>query len=159
MDELFDSDFSQQRYSRVAGCEETGIQISSWQSISMKFFQWDFMDHLREWRCVELNSMMSKFWWGEGWWKEKSLDNRISWSKLCRTKRFGGMSFCNLHNFNLALPAKPCYFPSISFLNVGLPFNECMENYFGCQEDSYHGVRCRGWSSNKNLEGHLGSKV
>jgi ribonuclease HI len=54
--------------------------------------------------CTEINSMMSKFWWGH-----KGNDKRIawmSWSKMGRGKSSGGLGFRDLEMFNLALLAK-----------------------------------------------------
>jgi hypothetical protein len=54
--------------------------------------------------CHDINSMISKFWWGH---KEK--DSKMvwmSWEKLGRAKEKGGMGFRDLECFNLALLAK-----------------------------------------------------
>ena len=54
--------------------------------------------------CKELNSMVSKFWWGQ---KDKERKMAwISWEKLCMPKMEGVMGFRNLNTFNLALLAK-----------------------------------------------------
>ena len=54
--------------------------------------------------CLDLNSMMSKFWWGQKD-REKKLA-WVSWEKLCTSKSEGGMGFRDLKAFNLALLAK-----------------------------------------------------
>jgi hypothetical protein len=54
--------------------------------------------------CSDINSMMSKFWWGH-----KGNDARIpwmSWEKLGRTKAKGGLGYRDLEAFNMALLAK-----------------------------------------------------
>ena len=54
--------------------------------------------------CTDLNSMISKFWWGQKD-REKKLA-WVSWEKLCTPKSEGGMGFRDLKAFNLALLAK-----------------------------------------------------
>ena len=54
--------------------------------------------------CSDLNSMMSKFWWGQKD-REKKLA-WVSWEKFCTPKSEGGMGFRDLKAFNLALLAK-----------------------------------------------------
>ena len=54
--------------------------------------------------CEELNSMSSKFWWGQNCGDRKI--HWLSWRKLCRPKDQRGMGFRDLHGFNLALLAK-----------------------------------------------------
>ena len=54
--------------------------------------------------CDDLNSMVSKFWWGQ-----KNDERKLAWmrwEKLCTLKACGGMGFRDLRSFNLALLAK-----------------------------------------------------
>jgi hypothetical protein len=89
--------------------------------------------------CYDLNSMVSKFWWGQQSGKGKI--HWLEWGKLCKAKDGGGLGFRDLHLFNLALLAKQGwrllqnphslvarvlkakYYPSSSFLNAKLGHN------------------------------------
>ena len=54
--------------------------------------------------CKDINSMLSKFWWGH-----KRNDRRItwmSWNKMGRGKESGGLGFRDLEIFNITLLAK-----------------------------------------------------
>jgi hypothetical protein len=54
--------------------------------------------------CADINSMMSKFWWGH-----KGNNAKVawmSWAKLGRTKDKGGLGYRDLECFNMALLAK-----------------------------------------------------
>lgn len=57
--------------------------------------------------CNELDSMISKFWWGQ-----KGNDGRIhwkAWKSLSKAKSDGGMGFWELEAFNKALLAKTAW--------------------------------------------------
>ena len=54
--------------------------------------------------CMELNSMVRNFWWGQKENERKMV--WISWDKLCQRKLEGGLGFKDLKTFNLALLAK-----------------------------------------------------
>ncbi|XP_016647055.1 PREDICTED: uncharacterized protein LOC107880293 [Prunus mume] len=47
---------------------------------------------------------MAKYWWGET--EDKRKIHWMSWNRLCKPKREGGMGFRNLYAFNMALLAK-----------------------------------------------------
>ena len=93
--------------------------------------------------CEELERMMNSFWWGRDLEKKKGIC-WTSWDNLCRYKKEGGLSFRNLHNFNLALIAKQTwrlltcsnslvariykarYYPGSSFLVAKTNSNPCL---------------------------------
>jgi ribonuclease HI len=54
--------------------------------------------------CKEINSLMSKFWWG---FKENTSKIAwMSWKRLGKTRESGGLGYRELEAFNLALLAK-----------------------------------------------------
>lgn len=53
--------------------------------------------------CLELGSLMARFWWGENGQSKKVY--RLSWKKMGSPKCHGGSGFWNLECFNLALLA------------------------------------------------------
>jgi len=54
--------------------------------------------------CDDLTGMVCQFWWGQSNGKNKIA--WLSWNKLCTPKQDGGLGFCDLPAFNLALLAK-----------------------------------------------------
>lgn len=55
--------------------------------------------------CEEIGRLMNKFWWVSD--IEKSGGIRwMSWDKLCVPKKFGGMGFKRIKEFNIALLGK-----------------------------------------------------
>ncbi|XP_060972577.1 uncharacterized protein LOC115717978 [Cannabis sativa] len=55
--------------------------------------------------CKELERLMARFGWQSDSSKQKGI-HWMSWSRLSRHKHVGGLGFCNLHDFNLALLGK-----------------------------------------------------
>ncbi|KAL6511845.1 hypothetical protein OROGR_021442 [Orobanche gracilis] len=51
----------------------------------------------------ELESIISRFWWGDG---RKNKIHWVKWDTLCESKRDGGMGFRDLGSFNLAMLGK-----------------------------------------------------
>lgn len=54
--------------------------------------------------CGELVSMVKLFWWGQQ--ENHNKFAWLSWKKMCAPKEEGGMGFCDLIAFNIALLAK-----------------------------------------------------
>ncbi|XP_019155928.1 PREDICTED: uncharacterized protein LOC109152735 [Ipomoea nil] len=54
--------------------------------------------------CVSLERLMNRYWWG----KSNVVDgiHWLAWDKMCVPKKYGGMGFKRLHEFNLALLGK-----------------------------------------------------
>ena len=54
--------------------------------------------------CDDMTGMIRNFWWGQ------KMDERkmawLSWDKLYDSKEEGGLGFCQLKQFNLAILAK-----------------------------------------------------
>ena len=55
--------------------------------------------------CDEIQKMMNSFWWGSSSGNGKGIRWQ-SWARLARAKELGGMGFCDLQVFNLALLGK-----------------------------------------------------
>ncbi|XP_019190289.1 PREDICTED: uncharacterized protein LOC109184707 [Ipomoea nil] len=54
--------------------------------------------------CVSLERLMNRYWWGRN--SEDSGIHWLAWDRMCKPKKFGGMGFKRLHEFNLALLGK-----------------------------------------------------
>lgn len=55
--------------------------------------------------CEDIEHLMNKYWWGSGGSVGSGI-RWMSWSKICVPKRYGGLGFKQLHQFNLALLRK-----------------------------------------------------
>ncbi|KAJ9170370.1 hypothetical protein P3X46_018482, partial [Hevea brasiliensis] len=56
----------------------------------------------------ELQKMINSFWWGSNWSGHRRI-HWLSWDGMCLKKDFGGLGFCNLHCFNLAMLGWQCW--------------------------------------------------
>ncbi|KAH0981516.1 hypothetical protein GBA52_008693 [Prunus armeniaca] len=54
--------------------------------------------------CEEIEAAIARFWWKSH--KEKHGIHWVSWAKLSQLKKAGGLGFCDIQCFNLALLAK-----------------------------------------------------
>ncbi|XP_019163599.1 PREDICTED: uncharacterized protein LOC109159940 [Ipomoea nil] len=54
--------------------------------------------------CNALERLMNRYWWGQS--SSQGSIHWMSWDRMCVPKKFGGMGFKRLHEFNIALLAK-----------------------------------------------------
>lgn len=90
--------------------------------------------------CKEIETLMNGYWWGHNSNEVKGI-RWMTWSRLCKSKKHGGLGFRSLRNFNLALLGKQAwrmiqnpntlmsriykarYFPGTDFLNAKVGSN------------------------------------
>ncbi|XP_019160780.1 PREDICTED: uncharacterized protein LOC109157336 [Ipomoea nil] len=54
--------------------------------------------------CASLERLMNRYWWGRSD-RDVSI-HWLAWDRMCTPKKFGGLGFKRLHEFNVALLAK-----------------------------------------------------
>ncbi|XP_019173822.1 PREDICTED: uncharacterized protein LOC109169394 [Ipomoea nil] len=54
--------------------------------------------------CVSLERLMNRYWWGRA--GDEGGIHWLAWDRMCKPKKFGGMRFKRLREFNLALLGK-----------------------------------------------------
>lgn len=90
--------------------------------------------------CEKIEVIMNSFWWKGGRRENKGIHWK-AWGKLCYPKRWGGLGFRSLRDFNLAMLSKQSwrlinnpnslaarilkarYYPGSSFLEANLGTN------------------------------------
>ena len=57
--------------------------------------------------CNELNMIIARYWWSQQ--DKRNKIHWLSWEKLTRSKKKGGLGFWNLHLFNLAMLSRQAW--------------------------------------------------
>lgn len=58
--------------------------------------------------CEEIEKILNKFWWISRSDDKKGV-HRLSWEAMSMSKSKGGLGFCSLYGFNIALLGKICW--------------------------------------------------
>ena len=98
--------------------------------------------------CDDINLALAKYWWGQT--RNERKIHWINWGKLCKPKDKGGMSFRDIHAFNLAMLAKQAWRliqgePSLFFRMYKahyFPNSSFMEEELGSNPSFRCGVAC-----------------
>ncbi|XP_031090962.1 uncharacterized protein LOC115995954 [Ipomoea triloba] len=55
--------------------------------------------------CDSIEKLLNRYWWSSGGERQKGI-HWLSWARLSKPKKYGGMGFKRIHEFNIALLAK-----------------------------------------------------
>ncbi|XP_050231744.1 uncharacterized protein LOC126680640 [Mercurialis annua] len=120
--------------------------------------------------CNELERMLNSFWWGRDQTTKKGI-SWARWEKLCIPKKYGGIGFKRVREFNLAILSRQAwrlltvednlmvklfkakYFPNSTFLEAELGANPSYvwRSIFECKPVLKKGARVRVGNGEKTL--------